>query len=360
MSESFDRAVVRLAQRDASWTVRDALALAQLIDPTGNPQTTVEVVLTDGPSPITYMAPRVLRDATVYSGAGFDVLELHDDDGDWSVAFLGTDREGVFLVVGGSSSTSQRWQRVERWLSKAHGVARCYLNHDDFERVGDILATYGEVEVSRWTARKVTDMSSITRGFRAQQKSERPDHRDVIREAEQNMASIRTLALSVKQTLSLHLRRVAGCTFYSGDARLFEDTVVRILIEAASGRRALMSGRARVPSQAVRPVAIHLERAVFKSRDETGVLINHLNAAPNVSVAVFHRNPYLHVAVTDEVDGSNFDVMITESDRIDIVPGYRASVAAMTRLGTLLGERFGSKEMSEATQDRVSLDSLFA
>lgn len=360
MSESFDRAVVRLAQRDVRWTVREALALAYLIDPDDNPQTTVEVVLTDGPSPITYLAARVLRNATVYSGEGFDVLDLHDEDGEWSVAFLSTNREGVFLVAGGSSSTTQRWKRVERWLGKAHGVARCYLNHEDFARVGDILASYGAVEVSRWTARKVADMSSITRGFRAHQRSERPDHQDVIREAEQNVASIRTLALSVTGTLSIHLRRVAGCTFYSGDARIFEDSVLRVLVEAASNRRALMSGRARVPAQSVRPVSIHLERPVFKSRDETGVLISHLSAAPDISVAVFHRNPYLHVAVTDEVDGSNFDVMITEGDRIDIVPGYRASVSAMTRLGTILGERFGSKEMSDARRDRVTLDSLFA
>lgn len=61
-----------------------------------------------------------------------------------------------------------------------------------------------------------------------------------------------------------------------------------------------------------------------------------------------HRNPYLHVAVTDDVDGSNYDLFVTEGDRIEIHAGFRASMGSFTRLAQSLGDRFEAEALQEA------------
>lgn len=358
-SEALDQAILQLALRGRSWTIGEAIHAARVTNVKGSPQVTVEVVLTEGGHPFDLLSPKALRGSTRHDGGnGSEVLAFEDDEGIWVVSCLETGESGVFLVVGGSAVTGSRWQRVERWLNSAHGIFRCYLNHSEFATIGDDLSELGDVEVSRFTARVVTDQSSITRGFPAVEPRSRPDHRGAIVEAETNMASVRTLTLSVRDVLSVHLRRVAGATFYSGEVAAFESVVIHHLVAAATKRRSFMSGRSRSESDGIRPVSIQLERPVFNSREDTGQLVSLLNDLARFSVAVFHRNPYLHVAVTDENDGSNFDVMVTDSDRIEIFPGFRASLPAISRLSTILGERFGSSEMTDSSRARVSVAEL--
>lgn len=62
---------------------------------------------------------------------------------------------------------------------------------------------------------------------------------------------------------------------------------------------------------------------------------------------MFHRNPYLHFALTDEQDGSNFDVLVTREDAIDIFPGFRSSASSLARVSQLLSEAFGALEIRE-------------
>jgi hypothetical protein len=80
-----------------------------------------------------------------------------------------------------------------------------------------------------------------------------------------------------------------------------------------------------------------------------------------MAIAVLHRNPYLHVVVTDYADGSNFDVFVTEPDAIEVHPGFRSSLGALTRLTQSLGERFEALKIAEAAPpEPVSLDDLIA
>jgi phosphoribosylcarboxyaminoimidazole (NCAIR) mutase len=99
----------------------------------------------------------------------------------------------------------------------------------------------------------------------------------------------------------------------------------------------------------------------MQSGNETAAILELVQGMADVSMAVFHRNPYLHFTVTDESDGSNFDVMVTRADAIDIFPGYRASATALARVAQRLGERFGALTIGDALPiERVSLDDLVA
>lgn len=235
------------------------------------------------------------------------------------------------------------------------------MDHSDFAAIGDRLSEFGDVEVVRLSARKLDDGSSFNRSFRANDARLRPTHLDLIAESESFGASVRSLELMVGGELGLHvhLRRLAGATFYSGNFDIFEEQVLTRLENAASSRRALVSGRARSRYESTRPLSLQLPEPLLAGFDETQELLNIVNTASCITMAVVHRNPYLHFIATDERDGSNFDVMVTQADRIDIYPGFRASAVFLARFADFMGDRLGSVRLAEAApRERISLEEL--
>ena len=157
---------------------------------------------------------------------------------------------------------------------------------------------------------------------------------------------MRTLTIHVGDLLSLHLRRHAGATFYGGSFRLFEDVVLAALIGAAARRQALLSNRERhAHVRTEQAIAVQMTSGIFADAGSISDLLEALSEQRGVGVAVLHRNPYLHVAVTDYLDGSNFDAFVTSDDKVLIYPGYRASAGALTRLTEHIAERFAAREV---------------
>lgn len=321
-------------------------------------QLTVDTVFTAQGHPFDLIALRGMRAAERVSRRSAELLRLEDEEGLWVLAAWPSSHDGVYHLVSSVPTTHPRWDRVERWIGSARGVMRCFLNHEDFLAIGNALAECGDVEVGRMTARAVLDGSSISRGWPSVVGSLRPSHLEAIREAEDRLASVRTLTLHVHDVLSVHLRRVAGATYYSGDFAVFENLVLARLAAAAAARRSLMANRERKPLEAARSITVQLSRPLLETAENTALVIDQVERLSRASVAVFHRNPYLHFVVTDEVDGSNFDVMVTRPDAIEIYPGFRASMEAITRIAQELGERFDATEIKETPPAHVSLEDL--
>lgn len=317
-------------------------------------QVSFETVYTSGDHPFDLLhPPRNMNFERARSGA-LEVLRLEDAEGRWVLAAQPSASAGVFHLISGLPTTHPRSKKVERWLVNAREISRCFLSHDDFASIGDCLSEWGDVEVVKLAGRMVKDGSSVNRGFPALVEGLRPNHQDGLREAENLGAAVRTMTLHVSNTLHVHLRRVAGATLYSGNYRVFEELVLARLEAATAVRRALLSGRARTAlASPSRPLTVTLPAPILASRDDTGTLLEVVHGMSNFSLAVFHRNPYLHFALTDEGDGSNFDVMITRPDAIDIYPGYRASAAALGRVTQQLSERFGALDVSERIDEEL-------
>jgi hypothetical protein len=238
------------------------------------------------------------------------------------------------------------------------GIVRPFLNHDDFAQIGANLSRFGDVEVGRVSARSALDGSSDARGWKAMAGQLRPNHAEVISAMELQGYSVRTMMLHVNKTLSVHIRRSAGATYHSGDFQVFVTQVLEPLGRAAGERRRLLVGRQRSRQRDVRPVSIVLSSARVIDFETTGEIIREVAAMPQTTLAVFHRNPYLHFAVTDEADGSNFDVMVTDSQTIDVYPGYRMSTAALSRIVDHLSDRFGGDRINDRATRSYSLDDL--
>lgn len=323
-------------------------------------QIAVETVIVDQDNPFEVIRPR--SDPFEVRHAGLvSLMLIGDDDGPFVLGAWPTAYDGVFHLVGSVPTTDPRWRKVERWVAAAApAVVPCFLNHEDFADIGTALSEFGEVEVSRLTARKRSDQSSLSRGWKARVGSLRPSHHEAIADAESEGASVRTLTLQIDDALSLHLRRLAGATYYSGDFALFDRSVLGRLATAASRRRVLLSGRERhIDAPLHEPISIRLPGPIFVDAQATGEVLAELEQQRGLAVAVLHRNPYLHVVVTDYADGSNFDVFVTSPHAIDVYPGFRASLGALTRLTQRLGERFEAVEIGEGhPPEPVSLDDL--
>jgi hypothetical protein len=272
-----------------------------------------------------------------------------------------TAEEGVYNLIGSVPVTDERWRRVERWVaSGAAQVGGCALNDVDIDGIGAALGEHGRVEVSRLAARVLADGSSYSRGWAESRLHERPTYQQAVEEVA-GKASIRTLTLHVKDRLSLHLRRNAGATYYGGEFRLFEHVVLGALVASGARRRDLLSGRERHSAAAAETaIAVRLPTGLFSDPNLVAELLESLVEQRGTGIAVLHRNPYLHVAVTDYLDGSNADLFVTNDDQVVIYPGYRASVGSLTRLTEHLAERFSARDIADVPAlSPPTVDELF-
>ncbi|MGW4129903.1 hypothetical protein [Amycolatopsis japonica] len=319
---------------------------------------TVETVFTEGQHPFDSLFPDHWS-SYIESIGTLRVLWIADNqDGDWFIVACPANQKSVYHLLSSIHSTDRRWQKMIRALNATRGVIRPFLNHQDFENIGSGLSAHGDVEVVRVTGRSALNGSSDSRSWKQTPGQLRPSHTDAILEMERQGFSVRTLMLSVGNEISVHLRRMAGATYYSGSFKIFLDKILAPLAAAASERRKLLVGRQRTKVDSVHPVTITLPSDLLATTTVTNELVQELFRLPKTTVAIFHRNPYLHLTIADETDGSNFDLMVTESSSIDVYPGYRATSAALSRLVDYISERFGGEKVEERSKRVFSLEEL--
>ncbi len=322
---------------------------------------TVETVIGESGNPLEFLRPRT--QATIQYGPNQTTALLRVQDRRWGDFVLGawpTAHQNIYQLTASVPVTDPRWDKVTRWISNTTNVTPCFLNQEQFYQIANATSSIGEAAVSRLTARKFADWSSISRGWNAGLAAIRPTPQQAIDEIEQSQASVRTMTIQVDRRLSIHLRRLAGATFYAGKFDIFERVILRSLADAANQRRELFNDRQRrVENSAESPISIYLQGSILKDSSGTGEVVSALADQSDVNIAVLHRNPYLHVVVTDHKDGSNFDVFVTDPATIEIFPGYRASIGALTRLSQHLSDRFSAVDIGDSRQeDVVSLDDL--
>jgi hypothetical protein len=81
-----------------------------------------------------------------------------------------------------------------------------------------------------------------------------------------------------------------------------------------------------------RPLLIDFETDQFPDISENRKFIDAVKRFKTASVSVIHGNPYIHMNIIDYIDGSNFDLWVTDVDKIFIVPQMRGTVPAIKRL----------------------------
>jgi len=309
-------------------------------------QLTVLTLISEGPTP-----GEALRGARgieeIRHWGNVELLRASMGSRGYVVAAWPTSAPGVFHLTGSVPVTDDAWARVEgAWMNTAGSrLAPVILNRPDFENIGHSLSEHGSIETARMTARLLHDSSSYTRGWPQIPGVRRPSHGEALSETKGML--VKTITLDVAGRTRVQLRRSSGASFLRGDFALFNDVVLRRLTGAASERRSLLEGRQRQPLAPVREtVSMTVDRVDLDDPRVRAELLRTLTGLRGVQAAVMHENPYLHVLVTDFLNASTFDVLITDEGRLDIVPGLRSSVGSLARVTDALGGALGMRDIS--------------
>jgi len=157
---------------------------------------------------------------------------------------------------------------------------------------------------------------------------------------------VRTLTLDVGGATRVHLRRTSGASYYRGDFAVFTEVVLRRLQAAAVERRELLSDRDREPLITPEEIlSMTVDRVDLGDPEVRSEVLRTITGVRGVQAAVMHDNPYLHILVTDFLNGTSFDVLITEDGYLDILPGLRSSMGSLARITDALGEALGMREL---------------
>lgn len=342
----FDRWLWELDdERLACLRLRD-LQHAVVNDGVALPQLTVLTVISDGADPLDLLEARARGVRSARRSGHVGLLHTRMGREDYVVAVWPAG-DGVFHFVGSVPVTEDAWERVEQsWMNAAAPhLSPVILNRDDFGAIGDGLAEHGDTAAARMTARVLRDHSSYSRGWPNLDSVRRPTHHEALSETAGML--VRTLTLDVGTSTRVHLRRTSGASFYRGEFRLFVEVVLNRLQVAAAERRELLSGREREPlAPAAEMLSMDVDRVDLGDPAVRATVLNTITAVRGVQAAVMHDNPYLHVLVTDFLNGATFDVLITDEGRLDILPGLRSSVGSLARVTDALGDALGMRELS--------------
>jgi len=106
-------------------------------------------------------------------------------------------------------------------------------------------------------------------------------------------------------------------------------------------------GRCNSPTGLCRPIGIAYDQDVFADKKQNHRFIGILEKLRDVSISVLHPNPYVHVSLVDYLDGSSYDIWVTDPSRILIVPGTKASASSMGRLCDHICDQFDEGVVAE-------------
>ena len=108
-------------------------------------------------------------------------------------------------------------------------------------------------------------------------------------------------------------------------------------------------------SGTVEPVFFLFGRDLLVDRKANVRLAKALSGIERSAIAVYHLNPYLHVALTDFFDGSTLDIISDGADRVGISPGYNCSFHSLMRVSEEISKKFSEGSVEKAVKKRYEL-----
>jgi hypothetical protein len=123
----------------------------------------------------------------------------------------------------------------------------------------------------------------------------------------------------------------------------------RQLVRMASHRLRLLSDRGLVDRhfQPGPPLSIEFDATVFGDARGLKAFSALILRYPRAAKAMLHSNPYLHMSLTDEADGSSFDLWVLSARRALLAPRLQATEIALDRLINYIGETFRDAQIKE-------------
>lgn len=143
----------------------------------------------------------------------------------------------------------------------------------------------------------------------------------------------------------------------TGKFRLAFDAVAEHVAKVGERKLQFFSKRGlRESRYAPRPLVIKYPYPVFEKVQIVRELVERLAEYPHSMHAVTHGNPYAHVKLTDLFDWSSFHVWAIPPQQIALIPGLKASEAAVERLIHYIFDVFKEGQVAEYDRQERTLE----
>lgn len=127
--------------------------------------------------------------------------------------------------------------------------------------------------------------------------------------------------------------------------------IIPYAIKLASVRNEYLKIRAESATELKpKPAIIKFDDQIFTDISKNQQYVNALVDLESCSVSEYHTNPYIHVSMIDYLDGSSYDIWVLTSDKLAIIPQFKATTASMTRLVNHIFERIHEGEVVDYEQ----------
>lgn len=236
------------------------------------------------------------------------------------------------------------WIALRRLLARQYpGIVPVLLSQLELLDAADALKQYAGYEI-RVTSRSAKERLEV--GRRKTRKSVREwtdetldEMRRTIEERGQILTSLGAEFYPMIGDYT-HVMPKASCKIrkdgeveVSGSFGPVFDSVVTHIALVGSAKLRFYRGRGlRDAHYNPRPLSILYSQPVFEDIAVVRALVALLEKYTNSMHTVIHGNPYMHLRITDLHDGSSFDVWAVPPRKLAIVPGLRATEAAIERL----------------------------
>ena len=127
----------------------------------------------------------------------------------------------------------------------------------------------------------------------------------------------------------------------------YSEIIIPNLLSIAEKKMSLYKNRSRAETEAheIRPLVIKFTESVFVDQKSNREFITTLEKIPHFGYSVIHSNPYIHMSLLDYRDGSSFEILVHEPDKILILPQIRASSISLEQIVSHIAEKFNEGEV---------------
>lgn len=265
----------------------------------------------------------------------------------------------MYMIV--SDCKASEFKSVITQLFNKHypTVSRIFLTNNEMQFIFEKLeeSTNCEIQVDSSIGKK--GIAKMIKKKESQVTYTNVPYKEVFDEIighERWVQSIKFTALRVhreKGTISseyVYSGIVSRDCFFScmGTFQPFIQTIIPLATKFATTRVEYLRKRAEsAPDLKPEPIVIKFTEDLFSDPSKNKQYIDAIAELESCSISEYHTNPYIHISLLDYLDGSSYDLWVTSSDRLVIIPQFSASTASMARLVNHVYERIHEGEVEE-------------
>ena len=281
----------------------------------------------------------------------------HKGDGEGAKVLLWEKRDSGIITILSSQGRDEfdllRSALTRYLLPEVYVV---YLKTREIKQALDnIVKRNGEISlrVREYVARSLIDDKKSTKKVRSKREWTDEEYSIIFEHLAEKKQWLSAIQLEVHGNKTTSGRIWRDSSFSCNEEfEYFMGTLVKALQQAVVKSRKFFErrGSAENSDTRSRPLKVTYRDEIFADKQQNYRLIQVLKGLANAELAVFHPNPYLHASLLDYSDGSGYEIWVTTTSSILIIPKRKATAQSIERLCEHICDNFEEGELLESVQ----------